>query len=659
MHLSSIIADSIIGVLLFVFLLLAYRDLAMLVRRPVRGLGTGIGRIWAVGRTTIIESWVSRVWMLPILWLIISVLLILVVRPFYESDRFPLYIRILLTAQEWMLLVMMWVLACVSLPRERERKIIITNASKPLSRLEILVGKMTGFCTVALGSLAVMGLATWGVLHICDYQIRKDAAKTYQLAEEDYRMNAGTKGVVAPPQEKKRLAEEGSLFAYNYITVPPENMSILGGYNAETGQRYLKGGSSEKVIYHFPRLTAPATALLSPMGSPMHPYFEFSFEIIPYVTNPPQRIQIEVSAQRVSPHLAPADARTREKTVILDSTGHGYWVVDQPADLFTPLDDASKQPASGTDLGPVQLTVSCSSPGVYLGIRDGSPEGATIDPNMFNVLGVPFTSANYLYLPLRHPIMRGFEKHDMQEISGPDKREVREYGDTFINKRPPLEAAMFRFPAADLKNIPVDSDGNFEVSLYLDTDKMDNYSLDTTAIVDAYNDNAKQQHTILPPFAVVEKRITQIRLPATLLGDKDPTKRGDLILVITCPTQGHWIALNEGSVRIDQPPSSFFLNVFKSELIIFCEVALADRHLRRLVRAARVAGGDVRCVHLHDFRFHRRVHFLAPECRRPLRAGLYALWRENRHGEVLRHLRRSHLVYARLHSLADPRLHAV
>ena len=34
MHVSSIIAYSIIGVLLFAFLLLAYRDLAMLVRRP-------------------------------------------------------------------------------------------------------------------------------------------------------------------------------------------------------------------------------------------------------------------------------------------------------------------------------------------------------------------------------------------------------------------------------------------------------------------------------------------------------------------------------------------------------------------------------------------------------------------------------------------------
>ncbi|MGN6370195.1 MAG: ABC transporter permease [Phycisphaerae bacterium] len=574
MALSTIIAYSIIGVVLFIFLLLAYRDLLMLVRRPVRGLGTGISRIWAVGRTTIIESWVARVWMLPIIWLIVSVLLILVVRPYDEADRFPIYIRILLTAQEWMLLLMMWVLACVSLPRERERKIIITNASKPLSRLEILVGKMTGFCVVALGTLAVMGLATWAVLHICDYKIRSDAAKAYQLAEQDYQLHAGTKGVVAPPEEKKRLAEEGSLFAYNYITVPPQNMSILGGYDKANGDRYLKGGSSEKVIYHFPRLVAPTMALVTPIGAPMHPYFEFNFPVLPYVKNPPSKIQIEVTAQRVGTGLSPADARVKEKSVVLDSTGHGYWVIDHPEDLFTAQDDPSKPPESGTDMGPVEVTVSCSTFGVYLGVKDGSPPGAQIDPSQINVVAVPFYNAQFEILPLNNPIMRGFERHDMQEVAGPDKREIREYGDQFIGGAPPLEAAMFRFPAKNLKDIPVDSDGNFEVSLKLDTDKMDNYSVDTEAIVDAYNDNSRQDHTVLEPFPVVEKRITTIKLPAKLLGSGDPSKRGDLILVLTCPTQGHWIALNEDSVRIDQPPSSFFVNVFKSELIIFCEVAL-------------------------------------------------------------------------------------
>ncbi len=568
MSLGTIIAYSIIGVLLFVFLLFAYRDLAMLVRRPVRGLGTGFGRIWAVAITTMYECRTARVLRLVPLWLIVTVFLILVVRPYDEADRFPIYIRILLMAQEYMMLVLMAVLACISLPRERERKIIITNASKPLSRLEILLGKIVGFWVVTTILLTIMGLLSWGILNICDYQIRKEAGKTYQLAEQDYQLHAGTKGVVAPPEDKRRLAEEGSLFAYNYITVPPQNMSILGGYNKTTGERYLKGGSSEKVIYHFPRLSAPTIALVTPIGAPMHPYFEFNFPIIPSVDNPPSKIQIEVTAQRVGAHLSPTDARAKEKSIILDSTGHGFWVIDHPEELFTAQDDPRKEPEAGTDLGPVELTVTCSTFGVYLGIKNGNPPGAKIDPTQINVVAVPYYNAPYEILPFPNPIMRGFERHDMQEVSGPDKRELREYGVS------PVEAAMFRFPAKDLRDIPVDADGNFELSLALDTDKMDNYSVDTMAQIDAYNDNAKQQHTLLPPFPVVEKRITKIKLPATLLDTGDPKNRGDLVVVISCQTQGHWIALNEGAMRIDQPPSSFFVNMLKSELIIFCEVAL-------------------------------------------------------------------------------------
>src|SRR5579884_3143534 len=115
MPVSTVIAYSFIGLILLFFLIFGLRDFLMLFRRPTQGLGTGLSRVYAVGRTTMIESWTARVWILPFIWLIVSVLLILVVRPFDESDRFPLYIRICLTAQEWMLLIMMWVLACVSL----------------------------------------------------------------------------------------------------------------------------------------------------------------------------------------------------------------------------------------------------------------------------------------------------------------------------------------------------------------------------------------------------------------------------------------------------------------------------------------------------------------------------------------------------------------
>ena len=96
MGLSEIISYSLIGLLMLGFLLLAWRDLVMLVRRPMKrkgqftGMGMGLARVWAVGRTTMIEAWAGRVWLLPVLWFVAVMLLISVVRPFDETERFPL-----------------------------------------------------------------------------------------------------------------------------------------------------------------------------------------------------------------------------------------------------------------------------------------------------------------------------------------------------------------------------------------------------------------------------------------------------------------------------------------------------------------------------------------------------------------------------------------
>src|SRR5262245_29482939 len=173
-------------VIVFLFIAFGWREILALFQRPAKNMGTGLSRVWAVARTTLLEAWAGRIWLLPILWLICSIILINVVKPFDESERMALDIRMLLAAQELLLLVMLWVMACVSLPRERERKIIISNASKPLSRLEIILGKMTGFSVVAALMLVVLGLGSWVLLRIEDYRIRNQAGDAYQLQKADF-----------------------------------------------------------------------------------------------------------------------------------------------------------------------------------------------------------------------------------------------------------------------------------------------------------------------------------------------------------------------------------------------------------------------------------------------------------------------------------------
>ncbi len=83
--LSDIFSYSLIGVLLVGFLLLGWGDLGLVVGGRGRGMGTGLSRVWTVGRTTMLEAWAGRVWLLPVLWLISVVILVSVVRPFDEG----------------------------------------------------------------------------------------------------------------------------------------------------------------------------------------------------------------------------------------------------------------------------------------------------------------------------------------------------------------------------------------------------------------------------------------------------------------------------------------------------------------------------------------------------------------------------------------------
>ncbi len=559
----SLTAYLIVALLLLAFLLLAYRDLALLfVSRGT--LSAGRSRIWAVARTAILEAWAGRVWALPLLWFAACFIINLFVSPYDEQDRIAIYLRVFLTAQELLALIFLGILAAFSFPKERERRTVINTASKPLSRLEYFLGKALGFSVTAAALLLIMGLTTWAYIYVADLRVRSREAAAYAKEVIDYQADPRTH---EPPSEGlKYRAAHGVLAAHNFVT--PRSMQIAGyiDYDSDPPLRFLKGGSQEHAIFRFQALNGPANFSFNPSFM-----FNFFAQRLPSPAHPdvpppplPPTIQIDVTLTRQN---NPAAGGTEEATLTLqrtDPTSPVYvyrWIPSRREEFFG-LDNPA-DPDNSYQAGPLDLQVSCPTRGVYLYIRDLTQPA---DTNVW--ADTAYGGARIAVSPLAAPRLLGFERNNFQQIQGPDDR-----GATYP------EVASFRFAADDLNDIPINhADDTFTITFdRLDVDKTANQSKLTFATVTAYNRlMTRSGHWPSVTTAIAEKRVTTVALPASLLARDQKSGRvvADLFLDLRCDTPGHWLGLNVDSVHIEQPPGLFVVNLFKSELVIFLEVAL-------------------------------------------------------------------------------------
>ncbi len=167
-----------------------------------------------------------------------------------------------------------------------------------------------------------------------------------------------------------------------------------------------------------------------------------------------------------------------------------------------------------------------------------------------------------VFLPAAHPTVRGVERRDRQIVAGPTE------------ERPEREWAIYRFPGGSLRNVPVDKNGNFEVSLLLETFKIDNPQMPTEAGVIVRSLDRLGQPYFQKQMEVREKRVMTLAVPAVNLGDSDPNKRGDMLVLLYCATPGHQVTVAADSARIELPQTPFLVNWLKSEAVILLEAVL-------------------------------------------------------------------------------------
>lgn len=137
-------------------------------------------RIWAVGSVVFRESIRRKILWLTPLAMVGVVILTNLQKPDDGADAIRQSLQFCLFTSGLLVVISGIMLSCTNLPRDIESKVIFTIVTKPITRLEIIAGKIVGFARVTGSILLLMGLFTWAYVHLQAWNLGK--AITTQLS---------------------------------------------------------------------------------------------------------------------------------------------------------------------------------------------------------------------------------------------------------------------------------------------------------------------------------------------------------------------------------------------------------------------------------------------------------------------------------------------
>ncbi len=520
-------------------------------------------RLWAISGVCFDESIRRRIlWITPL-----AILGVIVVaqlqKPLDEQDAIRQTTKFCLFATGLVVTISTIILACSNLPREIENRVIYTVVTKPTTRLEIVLGKIVGFARVSAAILFIMGLFTWGYLHLRSIALEhgiQDRIKTGETNQDPLSLptlqhyvdagllNAKTFATTSNVQVYARMPVEGDPRRYfnteGTVFIPfalPENMAAAAseeddkstvpgmfihlhgiGYalaNTATPKPSVAASSTTQQFTGLaPLISSTRPAGVAPAKAPVGPpqitvqFFDFNQNTIPgtesvgshpYPLASPDNndltIPVSISAVR-----ALSKFPVFYVTVTGGTSGFEYWLNDQPAELIIPV--AGK---------PAPLTVTSADP----------------------------RSPGHPWYPLFYGRI-GTAGQQMHGDSSPEKTPVAIYSfrNAGIATSPvPIELRLGIERGGD---DPTSTDSPTRVSLQVHNYKTDQF----TDPVDLKPENNRTAYVTIPNNAV---------------------DGGNFDIIIRCLTQDHWITFNASSLQIVKAETAFSFNLFKSLLIIW------------------------------------------------------------------------------------------
>ena len=224
-------------------------------------------RIWALSSVCQTEAVRKRIlWITPL-----AMLGVIVVTQFYhpagEQETIRQTTKFCLFASALIVTLTAVVLACTSLPREIESRVIYTIVTKPTTRLEIVIGKVLGFARVSGLIILVMGIFTYIYLQT------RTGPMLAQLRDTMAHLPADS-----PRLASDRYYLESGLLGTRSLDFS-DDMQIYSRAPDNTDERWMAGGQAQYCLIPFDMTQNEREAMYAAADKGVPVQFQFAADI--------------------------------------------------------------------------------------------------------------------------------------------------------------------------------------------------------------------------------------------------------------------------------------------------------------------------------------------------------------------------------------------
>jgi hypothetical protein len=500
-------------------------------------LRLSVGRIWAIGGVCFRDAIRRKVlWVTPLAMLGV-IIVSLLQHPVDQPDAIRQTIKFCFFASGLVVTIIALITAATNLPREIESRVVFTIVTKPVTRLEIVLGKIVGFARVSAAMLLIMGIFTVGYLHLRAWYLGRQITQTLASPQLD------------PAQREwlQHFEDEGLLFSQTihrpfklaqYAQVPGSGEQKL----------YILGGTQDAIA---------------------------SFTIDPSIVDDPRfagavyRIAFNIP-YRPAPNLPALPAGTPEPQpgitpLILNERADSTLV--NPNQLGTPRTDSGEpDPSAGT--------VRLDQPNPGIEIPQGIMTQLARNVGTFNVQMIP-SSDRFLYEigdapvtlqiitagPDGQAVVNELRSNDRPLTRGSTGRSGQQLRAAESGVQP---LAIFRFRNVPTPE-PIDGRVPFELKVGIERSGADADTEDKTTLEVTIVDRKQNKHFDDQPELVnVESRRTAFfTVPAEWV------QSSDFDVVLKNRTPGSTVGLVQSSVQVVAGREAFWINLFKGLFVLW------------------------------------------------------------------------------------------